>query len=172
MNAQERKKKKKHRQGFHREIKNKKSTKRQRTDGAAEELGLWDQEMLLVMLASFKQGQTINWSLLTKVRMRKAKTDKNKQTRRHQKRIEEGVNTMGMHNGAKPHSLQVLYFYHEYTEGVVKSVKEILLKIMNIYDTCLSSCRFPVQTVFFVSLMYILWYLNLQPQLLKSWDVV
>lgn len=36
---------------------NKKSTKRQRTDGAAEELGLWGQEMLLVMLASFKQGK-------------------------------------------------------------------------------------------------------------------
>lgn len=38
---------------------------------------------------------------------------------------------------------------------------------MNIYDTCLSSCRFPVQTAFFVSLMYILWYLSLQLQLLK-----
>lgn len=115
MNAQERKKKKKHRQGFHREIKNKKYTKRQRTDGAAEELGLWGQEMLLVMLASFKQGQTINWSLLTKVRMRKAKTDKNKQTRRHQKWIEEGVNTMGMHNGANKMYVLIACKYYTFT---------------------------------------------------------
>lgn len=120
MNAQERKKKQKHRQGFHREIKNKKSTKRQRTDGAAEELGLWDQEMLLVMLASFKQGQTINWSLLTKVRMRKAKTDKNKQTRRHQKWIEEGVNTMGMHNGANKMYVLIACKYYTFTMNTLR----------------------------------------------------
>lgn len=93
----------------------KKSTKRQRTDGAAEELGLWDQEMLLVMLASFKQGQTINYSLLTKVRMRKAKTDKNKQTRRHQKWREEGVNTMGMHNGANKMYVLIACKYYTFT---------------------------------------------------------
>lgn len=95
--------------------KNKKPTKRQRTDGAAEELGLWDQEMLLVMLASFKQGQTINYSLLTKVRMRKAKTDKNKQTRRHQKWREEGVNTMGMHNGANKMYVLIACKYYTFT---------------------------------------------------------
>lgn len=119
MNAQERKKKKKDRQGFHPERKNKKSTKRQRTDGAAEELGLWDQEVLLVMLASFKQGQTINYSLLTKVRMRKAKTDKNKQTRRHQK-WREGVNTMGMHNGANKMYVLIACKYYTFTMNTLR----------------------------------------------------